>query len=92
MLPKHSALPFALNWSTSVALTNKKLLLPLKCRLDRNLFLDCVKLIHYFASVVNMISSNPCVGPSPRIKISFPLLSTCTDELISAPKIMTFFP
>ena len=89
MLPKHSALPFALNWSTFVALTNKKLLFPLKCRLDRNLFLDCVKLIHYFASAVNMISSNPYVGPSPGIKISFPV-STWIDELISSPK-MTFF-
>ena len=39
-----------------------------------------------------MVSSNPCVGPSPKIKISFPLLSTCTDELISASKIMSFFP
>ena len=38
-----------------------------------------------------MVSSNPCVGPSPRIKASFPLLSICTDEFISAPKIMTFF-
>ena len=26
------------------------------------------------------------------VLISFPLLSTCTDELISAPKIMKFFP
>ena len=46
----------------------------------------------YIASAVNVISSNPCVGPSPEIKVSFPLLSICTDELISAPKIMTFFP
>ena len=44
------------------------------------------------ASAVNVVSLNPCVGPSPRIKISFPLLSLCTDELISAPKIMKFFP
>ena len=29
---------------------------------------------------------------SPRIKISFPLLSICTDDLISSPRIMTFFP
>ena len=45
----------------------------------------------YFASAVNVVSSNPCVGPSLRIKIYFPLLSICTDELKSAPKI-TFFP
>ena len=53
-----------------------------------NLFPDCVKLIGYFASAVNVVSCNPCVGPSHS------LLSTDvhTDELISAPKIMTFFP
>ena len=60
-------------------------------RLNTNLFPDCEKLIEYFTSAVNVVSSSPHVGPSPRIKISFPLLSTCTDELISAPKIMTFF-
>ena len=73
---------FALNWYILVALTNKKLLLPLQYRLNPNpLF------IGYIASVVNVISSNPYVGPSPSIKISFPFLSICTDELISAPKI-----
>ena len=46
----------------------------------------------YIAYAVNLVSSNPRVGPSPRIKISFPLLSICTDELISPPKIMTIFP
>ena len=35
--------------------------------------------------------SNPCVGPSTRIKIPSFLLLTCTDELLSAPKILTFF-
>ena len=39
-----------------------------------------------------MVLSNPCAGPSPRIKISFFLLSICIDELISALKIMKFFP
>ena len=39
-----------------------------------------------------MVSSNPYVGPSPRIKISFPLLSIWADEPISGPKLMTFFP
>ena len=39
-----------------------------------------------------MISSNPCYGPSPKIKISLVLPSICTVELISAPKIMTVFP
>ena len=83
---------FALNWWVFVALTNKKLLLPSQCRLNTNLFPDCVKLIGYFASPVNVVSFNPYVGLSARIKISFPLLSTGTDEFISAPKIITFFP
>ena len=51
----------------------------------------CVKLIEYIASAVNLVSSYPCVGPSPRINMSFHLLSICTDQLISASKIMTFF-
>ena len=44
----------------------------------------------YIPSAVNMVSSNPCVGHSQRLKIF--LLSKYTDELISAPKVMTFFP
>ena len=96
ILPKHSAQSFIsevfiLNWYTFVELTN------INCcfhySLDfTNLFPDCVKLIGYFASAVNMVSFNPCVDPSPRIKISFNLFSTCTDEVISTTKIMTFFP
>ena len=35
---------------------------------------------------------NPCVGLSPRNKISLFLLSTCIDQLISTPTIMTFLP
>ena len=31
-------------------------------------------------------------GSLPRIKIFFFLLSTCTNEIISTPKIMTFLP
>ena len=46
-------------------------MLPLQCRL----FFGCVKSIGYFASAVYVVSTNPCVGASPRIKISFPLLS-----------------
>ena len=46
----------------------------------------------YFASAVNIVSSNPCVGSSLRIKISFSVLSICTDELKSVSKIMIFFP
>ena len=43
-------------------------------------------------SAVNVVLFNPCDGPLPRIKISFTLLSICTDEPISAPKLVTFLP
>ena len=69
-----------------------KLLLSLQCRLNTNLFLGCVKLIEYLAAAVNVVSSTPCVGPSPRIEISLFSLSICTDQFISTLKIMTFFP
>ena len=36
--------------------------------------------------------SNLCVGPFIKIKMTFPLLSIFVDELISTPKIITFFP
>ena len=49
-------------------------------------------MIGYFASAINVASSNPCVGHSTRIKISLFLLSKRTGEFISAPKIITFFP
>ena len=39
-----------------------------------------------------MVSSISYVGPSPRIKLALCLLSICTDELISAANILTFFP
>ena len=39
-----------------------------------------------------MLSSNVCVEPLPRIKISLFLLSVFVDELISTPKIITFPP
>ena len=42
--------------------------------------------------LMQLVPSNPCVGPLPRIKISFFLLSTCTEELISTPKIIQFLP
>ena len=46
----------------------------------------------YPFSAVNAVSVNPSSGPLPRIKISFFLLSTCTYELISVPKIIKFLP
>ena len=83
---------FALNGYIFVTLTNKKLLLSLKCRPNKNLFLGCVKLIGYLASAVNWVSSNLYVGPSPKIKISLFLLPMCTNELISARRTMVLFP
>ena len=37
------------------------------------------------------VPSNPCVWPSSKINIFF-LLSVCTHELLSTPKITTFLP
>ena len=36
--------------------------------------------------------SNPCVGPLPKMKISFFLLSIFVEELMSAPKVIIFLP
>ena len=58
---------FALNWYIFAALTNQKLLLPLWCRLNTNLFPDCVTLIGYLASAVNVVLFNPCVGPVVKV-------------------------
>ena len=43
-----------------------KLLLPLSCRINTNLLFGCAKLIGYLAFAVNVLSSNPCVGPLPK--------------------------
>ena len=67
------------------------MLLPFYCRLDSNILFGCVKLIGYKTTAANVVSSNPFVGASPRIKISFPLLSIYTYQFILSPKIMTFF-
>ena len=57
-----------------------------------NFFNDLEKLIECSVLSVNVVPFNPCAGPLTRIKISFPLLSTCQDELISTPKVTTFLP
>ena len=67
-------------------------MLPLQCRLNTNGFPDSVKLIEYLTSTVIVALSKPCVGPSPRTKIFLFLLSICTEELLSTPKIITFPP
>ena len=51
-----------------------------------------VKFIEYFFSAVSVVLSNHCVGFSSRIEISFFFLSTCTEGLISAAKIIAFLP
>ena len=51
-----------------------------------------MKLIGYFFSAVSVVSSNGYVGPLPRIKMPFFLLSTCIEELRSTPKIFIFLP
>ena len=39
--------------------------------LKQNVLFNLEKLIKYWASAVSAVSSNPCVGPSPRIKTFF---------------------
>ena len=68
---------FALNWYIFVALTNKKTVAPI---IMQNFLFDLEKLIEYSPSVGTVVSSNPCVGPLPRIKISLFLLSVWTYE------------
>ena len=60
--------------------------------LNKFFFSDCEKLIEYSASAASVVLSDPCVCPLPRIKIYLFLLSACTDELISTPKLITFLP
>ena len=71
-----------------VLLTNKQLFSPLQYKLKQNFFIVTVKLVEYFFSAVNVISSNLYARPSSRIKISFFLLLTCTEELIYTPQII----
>ena len=80
-LPKHKACFFILFYIA--ALTNEKLLLPLYWRLKQIFIRGLEKLIEYSISAVNVVSSNPCVGPITRIKISLFLLSIWIYELLS---------
>ena len=75
---------FVLNLIISVPLTNKQLFAPLQCKLKHFIFLFSVKLIEYFFFKVNVVMSNPCVGPSPRIRISFFLvIDMCRTHIYS---------
>ena len=76
IFPKHDRYffiseSFALNQYIFVALTTKKLLVLLKVRLRQNSLFDLVKLIEYSNFAVIVVSSHFCVGPLPRINISF---------------------
>ena len=53
-------------------------------------FPDFVKLIGYVSFAAIVVWFNPFVGPSPKIRIFFCLLSTSREELLAAPKIMRF--
>ena len=87
ILTKHSVYSFIPKFYVKLvyfcSINKQKLLLPLWCRCNTNILFDCVKLIQGIFFLVNVVSSNP---------LSLILLSTCTDELISDPKIMTFLP
>ena len=65
----------------------------LRCdaNLNKILLFVTVKLIEYIFSVVNVCSS-PYVAPIPRTDMFFFLLSIWAEELISTPKINTFWP
>ena len=54
--------------------------------------LDLNILIEYSASDVIVVSCYTCVGPLPRTRISFLLLSLWKDEVFSTPKITTSLP
>ena len=64
-------------------------MLQLYCRLNTNLFHDFAILAEYLVSAVNVVSSNSYVFFHRELTF---LLSISTDEFISAPEIMKFFP
>ena len=97
MFPRHNGVAiisesFALNLTIPVPLTNKKYFFHYNATLNNFFFLDSLKWIEYLFSAVNVVSYFPCVGSSSRIKIIFFLLSECTEELMSTPKIITNSP
>ena len=60
-------------------------------QIQTELFLMLCKKYEYIFPALS-ICSNPCVGPSPKIKISFFLFSIFVEGLISTPKNITFLP
>ena len=75
-----------------MALANHKLLLPLKCRLNTNLFLDCVKSIGYSASAVDIVPSNPYVILYQELRYLFLYYQyeQMSPYQLSAPKMIKF--
>ena len=78
IFPKHKGYlfiseSFALKLYIFVVLTYKKLLLPsyLYWTLKQNSLFDLEKLIEYWASAVNVVSSNPLTGLWSIINVSF---------------------
>ena len=71
-----------------LTLTDKKLFASIVMQTLKYFSWFC-KINRYLASDAFVASSKPYVGTSPRTKISFILLLTCTDEFISATKIET---
>ena len=57
-----------------------------------NFLCNVENFLEYSSFAVNVASSNLCVKALQKIKISFFLLSICTDELISTPQIKTLLP
>ena len=51
--------------------------------------LDLLILKEYLSFGIIEVSSKSSLGPSPRAKISFFLLSACTDKLMSTSKATT---
>ena len=79
---------FAVKWYIFEALTDEKLFLPLWWSLKINLFPDFVKLMKNFASDVNEYHLILLLYLHQELR--FFLLSVCTYELLSTPKVIMF--
>ena len=76
ILPKHNRYAFisecfGLYWYIFTPLSYKNCYFYCNADLNKIFFLVPAKLLEYLASAAIVILSNPCVGPSPRTKVSF---------------------
>ena len=62
----------------------------MQCRLNANILSGFVKLIGYIASAVNVVSSDLVFGYDILFHDISHKTSTCTDDFLTAPKIITF--